>query len=837
MQSHRASLFDIFATKAVTGSAAEIDAWKQFFELENITSTVLDERKRDVDHHILRDGITHNVYGDGAFAMRPWSLEILPALIHPEPWAQLEAGIIQRATLLQHMLADFYGPQRLLQDGLIPGALLERHPGYIPSLHGHTPPLGLWLHVVAFDVIKNPLGQWCVVAQRTQSPSGLGYVLHNRLLISRQFPAAYSAMHIQHIASTYRQLLLTLEESARTVALKLDGTATPKIVLWTPGPYNETYFEHAYLARYLGLPLVEGADLTMRHERLYLKTLNGLELIHGIFRRVDEDWTDPLELKPQSQLGVPGLLQVLRAGHLAMTNALGVGVLESPAINGFLPAIARTLLHEDLQLTHTDTWWCGEASALAHVMNSPDDWILQSTFPQAGLATQVYGPISSQTDSIQDDPQAYVAQRPQAFDTTPVWRTTGLSLQPSIMRVYAICDASGDWRVLPGGMVRTTSTQAPQPLSMQRGGASTDAWVLSPGNVDSYSMLQPRLKPRDLHRRRSSVAARTGENLYWIGRYTERIEQALPLLRWALRLTHHAEPISTVLSNTCFNLCVQYGLVAWNTPHLYDQPLLFEQAIFQQAFDSQAQQGAQGLGYSLANLEQSAQQLRERLSLDHWRFIRMAVKRAQRAQRLHLQPSGPARRQALLIALDQLALLMGSITGAQSDRMTRDQGWRLLTLGRLSERLLALCQYLRQFLSVQAHTTEAGLDTLLELTDSTITFRSRYQRHEDLLPVADILIFDAANPRSIAGVILSLRQEIHRLPGELSGREALLNLLPRSGVGISINTLADWIEQSNTSASLRLADHLQDLSCEAFELAHVLGQHYFMPTHQVDHVV
>jgi uncharacterized circularly permuted ATP-grasp superfamily protein/uncharacterized alpha-E superfamily protein len=830
-------MFNANVAEGMSMSQAERAVWQRFWSLEDMTGPSLDERKRAVDHHILRDGITHNVYSEGHLAVRPWSLEVLPALIHAQQWAELEAGVIQRATLLQRMLADFYGPQRLLQEGLVPGALLERHPGYMPSLQGFQPELGLWLHVVAFDVIRNTQGQWCVLAQRTQSPSGLGYVLHNRLLISRQFPSAYHALNVQHIASTYRQMLQTLEESARAVAMRLDGIETPRMVLWTPGPYNETYFEQAYLARYLGLPLVEGADLTMRHERLYLKTLNGLEPIHGIFRRVDEDWTDPLELKPQSQLGVPGLLQVLRAGHLAMTNALGVGVLESPAMNGFMPAVARALLSEDLLLSHTDTWWCGEQAALDFVLSGSADLTLHSSFPQEGLPSKAYDDFALQQPYLLDDPDAYVAQAKVPLGTTPVWRSTGLTSQPAIMRVYAISDAGGQWRVLPGGMVRTTSEHTQQGLSMQRGGASTDMWVLTQGSVDTFSMLPTRPSAADLPRRKTPVAARTAENLYWIGRYTERIEQSLPLLRWALRGIDHATPMSKVLADTCFDLCVQVGLVPWNTPHLHQQPEWFEQAIFQYAFDMQGQQGNQGPGYSLAGLANAAQHLRERLSLDHWRLIRMAVARAQRIQRLHQQPATSARRRALGIAIDQLAMLMGSITGAQSDRMTRDHGWRLLTLGRLSERLLALCQCLRPFFGTQVYASEAGFDTLLELTDSTITFRSRYQRQEDLLSLADVLVFDAANPRSIAGVIGALRQEIHRLPGGFVAREALLALLPRVGVGISINTLAQWVEQSEGVASQQLAEHLQDLSCEAFELANVIGQHYFMPTHQSDHVV
>ena len=306
----------------------------------------LDRRVAQVVQQIGIDGVTHNVFSEAGVASRPWSLELLPLLIQPADWAAIEAGAVQRAQLLQSMLADLYGPQRLLHEGLLPPALLLRHPGWLRPMRGVVPPGGMHLYIVAFDLARGPDGRWWVVAQRTQGPSGLGYVLHNRLVISRQFPDAFRDLRVQHIASSYRRLLDSVEQQAAQVA----GGATPRVVLLTPGPYSETYFEHAYLARYLGLPLVEGGDLTVRGERLFLKTVEGLEPVHGVLRRLDDDWCDPLELRPDSALGVPGLLQAARAGTVVMANALGSAFLESPAIQGFLPAIARRLTREELKL-------------------------------------------------------------------------------------------------------------------------------------------------------------------------------------------------------------------------------------------------------------------------------------------------------------------------------------------------------------------------------------------------------------------------------------------------------------------------------------------------------
>ncbi|HLL11210.1 MAG TPA: circularly permuted type 2 ATP-grasp protein, partial [Rubrivivax sp.] len=359
----------------------------------------LEQRLGQVGQRIRLDGVTHNVYtalppdGGPPAAARPWSLELLPLLIEPADWAAIEAGVAQRAQLLQSMLADLYargaGSQRLLHEGLLPAALLFRHPGWLRPMIGVQPPSDLRLFIVAFDLARGPDGRWWLVAQRTQGPSGLGYVLHNRLVISRQFPDAFRDLRVQHIASSYRRLLDTLEQCAAQIALAAGDGHTPRVVLLTPGPYSETYFEHAYLARYLGLPLVEGGDLTVRGERLFLKTVEGLEPVHGVLRRLDDDWCDPLELRSDSALGVPGLLQAARTGSVVIANALGSGFLESPAIQGFMPAIARRLTGQELLLPALPTWWCGEEAAWRSVSGSLGDKIVRSTFPAEGRTSQV----------------------------------------------------------------------------------------------------------------------------------------------------------------------------------------------------------------------------------------------------------------------------------------------------------------------------------------------------------------------------------------------------------------------------------------------------------------
>ena len=491
---------------------------------------VLDRRVAQVAQRIRLDGVTHNVFGGGAApASRPWSLELLPLIIDAADWAAIEAGVVQRAALLERVLVDVYGAQRLLREGLLPPALLLRHSGWLRQMIGVEPPLGMRLFLVAFDLARGPDGRWWQVAQRTQVPSGLGYVLHNRLVVSRQFPEAFRDLRVQHIASSYRRLLDTLETAARSVA----RGDNPRIVLLTPGPYSETYFEHAFLARYLGLPLAEGGDLTVRDERLYLKTVEGLVPVHGVLRRLDDDWCDPLELRGDSALGVPGLLQAVRAGSVAMANALGSAFLESPAIQGFLPAIARRLTGKELLLPSLPTWWCGEAAAWADVRTQLDGKLVRSTFPAGGRTSQLR---RADAEPLCDDPDAWTVQGRLRFARAPVWGAGAVHPRPAMVRVYAVADGGGRWHVLPGGMTRVVAARGRQRRHAARRQQPRHLGAAPKARSTVFRCCRSGYQVDDIVQRRQPVGSRMGENLFWLGRYTERTEQLVRLARVTLSM-------------------------------------------------------------------------------------------------------------------------------------------------------------------------------------------------------------------------------------------------------------------------------------------------------------
>jgi uncharacterized circularly permuted ATP-grasp superfamily protein/uncharacterized alpha-E superfamily protein len=793
----------------------------------------LGRRLGQVHQRIRLDGVTHNVFSEaatgagsdsGTVAARAWSLELLPLLIEPADWAFIEAGVAQRAALLERMLGDLYGPQLLLHEGLLPPALLMRHPGWLRPLLGSRPTAGLHLYIVAFDIARGPDGRWWLVAQRTQGPSGLGYVLHNRLVIARQFPDAFRELRVQRIASSYRRLLDTLELHAQAVAAK-SGRSTPRVVLLTPGPYSETYFEHAYLARYLGLPLVEGGDLTVRDQRLYMKTVEGLEQVHGVMRRLDDDWCDPLELRPDSALGVPGLLQAARAGQVVMANALGSGFLESPAIQGFLPAIARRLTGQALSLPALPTWWCGETAAWQDVRQGLDDKVLRSTFPRGGRTSQIH---DLREAAIHDDPDAWTVQGRLRFSRAPIWSAGAVSPRPAMVRVYAIADGQGGWHVLPGGMTRVAQREDAS-LSMQRGGTSLDTWVLTDGDVNLFSMLPQRLQVEDIAQRRRPVSSRTGENLFWLGRYTERAEQLVRLARATLMLIDTDRDAAPAVRQALSALAVLQGLAPTGVPTLLQSPHWFERSVLAALTDASGSGGCCSIAFNLAALERAAQSLRERLSPEQWRLIRALGEQFGRALEC---PSGELPNLAqVLPALDQLGQQLAAVTGAQTDRMLRDHGWRLLTVGRLVERLQGLAHSMSCFVQAGALGSVTGVELLLELFDSVISFRARYQRHEDLLALADMLVLDSTNPRAFAGVLRRLRTEIGKLPGTPDSLQPLLELLPAEGPGLTLQDLRG-ADDSRVAATLQaLADRLAH---SAADLADCVGDRYFTLAHGLD---
>jgi uncharacterized circularly permuted ATP-grasp superfamily protein/uncharacterized alpha-E superfamily protein len=814
---------------SASGRAAALPAgpWARFFEnLGTEGFADLNRRTVNLERQVRDNGITYNVYADANGPQRPWSLDLFPLIISPESWRQLEAGVLQRVKLLDRVMADVYGPQELLARNLLPPALVQGHPGYLRPMHGVKPAGGAHLHIAAFDMARDPSGAWWVVSQRTQAPSGLGYLLENRLVISRLFPEAFRDLKVQRLAATYRALV----EGLRAMC---PADSDPRIVLLTPGPYNETYFEHAYLARYLGLTLVEGSDLTVRGERLYLKTLQGLEPVHGILKRLDDEFLDPLELRADSRLGVPGLLQAIRAGNVLVANAPGSAFLESTAMLGFLPALSRHLLGEELQLPSLATWWCGERAAMEAVLPQLSSSVVKPTYGGAGAGATLGKSLSRReldewAGRIVREADEYTVQAWLPLSQMPTWNhgPQGDRILPRslMLRVFAVSDGVQSWRVLPGGLTRIASA-ALEIASMQRGGSSADTWVLTDGEVDATSLLHFEQPAVDIAHRNRSATSRAAENLFWLGRYTERTENTARLARLTLESLNGEDQSSQPLLAWLGEMAVANALVLPAVPPPTQARRVFERSLIAALGDTET---ATSVGFNLVALRGAASAVRERLSQEQWNVIERAEQEFFRGCALCTEDGDYSSVEALRV-LENLSGRTAAMTGAQTDRMTRDDGWRLLSSGRHLERLGFLASALGWAIETGALFDEAGFEAVVALFDSTITFHSQYQQRHDIPALLDLLVLDRDNPRSLGWVAQTLRGRLAKLAGSAPGE------MP--DVALTVPDPQQWslvamCERDGEGRYTALLDLLQQCTDAAYELSDALGARYF--THSGD---
>ena len=821
-----------------TGGARLGEPWSQFFN--NLGSEGLDDlnqRAASLERQIRDNGVTYNVYADAGGPQRPWSLDLFPLIVTPESWQQIEAGVLQRVQLLDRVMADVYGPQNLLARGLLPPALVHGHPGYLRSMHGAAPVGGTYLHIAAFDLARGPDGNWWLVSQRTQAPSGLGYLLENRLAVSRLFPQAFENMQVQRLAGAYRALMDSLKSMS-------PGGQDSHMALLTPGPYNETYFEHAYIARYLGLTLVEGGDMLVRDERLYLKTLKGLVPVHVLLKRMDDQYLDPLELRSDSTLGVPGLLQAIRAGNVLVANAPGSDFLESPALLGFLPGLSRHLLGQKLKLPALPTWWCGERSAMDEVLPQLAECAIKPTYPggayhgnfEAVLGRDLLpreldewaGRIARQGDDHTIQAYLPLSQMPTWQKEAPARGKGGRVVPRSFMlRVFAVSNGPQSWQVLPGGLSRVALANM-EIATMQRGGSSADVWVMTRGEVDRTTLLQPALTPGAVAQRKRLVTSRAAENLYWLGRYTERSENSIALARLTLECLNGEDQSSQPLLAWLGKMARANSLVLPRVPAPTQARRVFERSLIASLGSTDL---ASSVGYNLRAVRMAGAAVRERLSQEHWNLI-------VRAQEELTQACTAQTGRGDFSTIETLDILkaagqhMAAITGSQTDRMTRDDGWRLLSIGRHIERLGFLSASLLRGLETGSVQHEAGFEAMVALFDSSITFHAQFQQSREMAALVDLLVLDRDNPRSLAWVAHTLRGRLAKLAGSEPTQLSELSLrVPNPGtwdLGALCLFGDDGLDtSSNVQNLITLRNLLVQCGAAAFDVSEVISATYF----------
>ncbi|MEM1207666.1 MAG: circularly permuted type 2 ATP-grasp protein [Planctomycetota bacterium] len=804
--------------------------------LDALGPDALDQRWAAAQRVISENGVTYNVYSDPRGVDRPWQLDPVPLVIDQREWAALEEALIQRARVLNLILKDLYGPQRLLQDNLLPPELLFAHPHFLRPMHGTAVPGDQYLNLYAADLARNPDGTWWVVNDRTQAPSGSGYALENRVVLSRTVPLLFRDCGVQRLATYFARMRENL------IRLAPHNKDNPRIVVLTPGPYNETYFEHAYLARYLGFPLVEGGDLTVRDNQVFLKTLGGLLRVDVILRRVDDTFCDPLELRGDSMLGVTGLVQAVAARQVSVANPLGSGAVEGSALTAFIPALCQSLLGEELKLPSVASWWCGQPSELTYVLEHLDRLVVKPAFP--GLSGEpVFGPQMTPdgraelAERIKARPHHFVGQESVALSTGPVWQDGAVTPRHLMFRAFVAATRDG-YTVMPGGLVRCSADADSMVVSMQRGGGSKDAWVLTDEPISRLSLLKGVESPVELERGGHDLPSRLADSLYWLGRYVERADMLARLLRSiARRLTEETSPHGTPELPSLLAALDDAAPPAPRPP-AKDGATAPRKRAPTGRLDHEDRLldaiHATDLPSSLRNALDHARRLativRDRVSVDAWRVVNQL--RRVVGDNARLNDASDA-----LALLDDLLVPLAAFQGHTTESMTHGMGWRFLDLGRRIERATATVGLLRALIVQPAPALIADddgpderplLDVALEVCASAMTYRSRYRSRVTAMPVIDLLVLDETNPRSIAYQLVAIHDHtdvLHR-PVDDGARAEEQRQALRALSAAQLANAADLATLDPSQRRVALAQLLDLIDATLPELSDTITQRY-----------
>jgi uncharacterized circularly permuted ATP-grasp superfamily protein/uncharacterized alpha-E superfamily protein len=724
--------------------------------LNDLGGNELQRRREEAWRQIRDNDVTFNIYGDPRGMGRPWELDLIPLLISSEEWQVIERGLIQRAELLNLVLNDLYGKRDLLKKGHLPPELVYSHPGFLRPCVGVPLAQPRSLLFYAADLARARDGQVQVLSDRAQAPSGAGYALENRMVVSRVLPSLFRDSHVHRLANFFR----TQRHALNRLSPRPDDEAN--IVLLTPGPANEAYFEHAYLASYLGYTLVQGGDLLARDGRIWLTTLDGLRPVDVILRRMDDSYCDPVELREDSYLGVPGLVNAARTGQVGIANPLGSGLLESPALLPFLPRLARQLLGEDLRLPSVPTWWCGDARERGYVLANLERLVIKPVYRGVGFRF-VFGSDLSRAERddlirrIRERPHLYVGQEPQVMSTAPVLVEDGVEPRRSVLRTFLVADEH-EYHAMPGGLTRVSADADKLVVSNQAGGASKDTWVLATEPERHTSLWLESRQTRHVFSTSGELPGRVADNLYWLGRYAERAEFTSRLLRLALQFLVTAENESA----GCLE-CLLQSLKELSPPVPSGGAAKAAEIEDELLRLIHEQNRAGSLSQTLNALLLSARSVRDRLSTDTWRVINDIDEELHSLQRIK-----PGQLLDALDEMDNLVLAFTAFSGLTQENMTRGRGWLFLDMGRRIERAILTSRLLRALLEQSAGQDEEAvlLESLLSVVDSLMSYRRRYRQGMQTDKLLELIVYDERNPRSLAYQLTRMEEHVADLPRE-----------------------------------------------------------------------
>ena len=710
------------------------------------------DRQQKAQRILRDDGATYNIYAQGQDREPTWNLDLVPNVIGSDEWARVESGLLERAELFNLLLRDLYGERSLIRNGVMPPEALFCHRGFLRACHGIQLPGDHDLILHAVDLIRAPSGEFMVLGDRTQSPSGAGYALENRTVMSRVFPSLFRDSHVHRLAAFFQRL--------RSKLLSLSpNPSQARVVLLTPGTHNETYFEHAYLANYLGFPLVQSDDLIVRNGFLWMKSLDGLKRVDVLLRRVDDWFCDPVELRADSRLGVAGLLEVVRAGHLVVANPLGSGVLENPVFLKYLPAIAKALLGREPRLLSATTYWCGDPQDLDYVLNHLPELVIKPVYRSIGNLSIRCGELSpDQLNALKSrliaDPLQYVAQPQLLAGHLPTQGEGNLLVpRPAILRSYAVASGTS-YTLLPGGLTRVGETENSFVIASQAGARSKDTWVVASEPermpVSELGDDVPGLREADL----VSLPSRVVENLFWMGRYAERAESTLRILRTTFIQFNSESPSSLPVKQHLLYTLQQMAALQQNKVAAAPQDQLLSWVLDGTLSNS--------IAANLNAMLFCADQAKELLSSDTFRIINdirdaLVTLPAELSNNMSSAPEE---------VLDPLVTALMAFAGLTQESMNRGFGWRFMELGRRLERAQQINNAVSGLLVPELSETEQDrlAEALLLTLETLIGYRRRYRGRMSVETSLDLILLDGSNPRSLMYQLSLLAGYLKALP-------------------------------------------------------------------------
>ncbi len=734
--------------------------WHAFIqEFTQLSPEKLERAIQEIRRRLKDNGVTYNLHTETSEQKRDWLLDIMPNIIPEAEWGMIELAIEQRAQLFKLILEDCYGPQSLIKEGFVPAEIIFGHRGYLLPAHGLKPNLSLF----ATDLARGLDGKLWVVSDRTQVPSGMGYALENRTVMTAVVPQFFQADKISRLANFFRNVQTSF------AALSPRQISNPSIVLLSPGSNSETYFEHAYLASYLGYTLVQGDDLAVRNGKVYLKTLQGLEQVDVVIRRVDDDYCDPLELRGDSRLGSPGLLEAARRGNVVIANSLGSSLLENPGLLPFLPSIAKHLLGQDLMVDSVATWWCGHSQELNHVLERLNDLVIKR-IDRKNKSQTVFGSRLSQAElasleaQIKAEPHLFVGQEILEHATSPVLisqpQSTRLEPRHTLLRGFAVAFEDG-FSVMPGGLSRSSVEKGNMIINNRMGSMSKDTWVLGT-NLQPHQSLwntQPSMG-RDLHP--SALASRTADNLFWVGRYAERSEAIARLLRLLIDLLTDSET-NAVEEKVLVNLLNALASVSqagqsFGSEEASKEALDITTELLNLCLDKNR---VGSLPNTLGSMLNAAYATKSAWSSDSWRVL---VSTEELWQDLAKQKNLSL--EDLQTPLNTYITSLMAFAGLNAESMSQGLGWRFLDMGRRLERAKLIAKLINSSLSGAINESEVNnlLEKLLSVSENIITYRRNYRSQLNLSYALELILFDEHNPRALAFQLKMLEQHLLQLP-------------------------------------------------------------------------